>query len=181
MPPLGDLFRSLFGGAPAAPVGSTSAQRVDRVAPWLYIGPALSADGVAGLPERGVTHVLDLREESSDDPDLMARLGLRWRRVPIADRAAPTDEQLEAIIDWLDAEADSDHDQAVYVHCHAGIGRTPTVAIALLMQQQLSLAEARRLVFAARPEVSPTESQMLWLETLAARLVAPKDDASPDA
>lgn len=162
-------IRSLFSGAPA-PRPAPRDERIDRVAPWLYIGPALPAARLADLVEQGVTHVLDLREEGSDDPALMEQMGLRWRRIPIADRAAPEDAQLEAILDWLDREADTGHDQAVYIHCHAGLGRTPTIAIALLMQQQLTLAEARRIVFAARPEVSPTEPQMAWLELLETRL-----------
>ena len=168
MPPFGDLLRSLFGGSPP-PVRPASADRVDRIAPWLYIGPFLTPEGFATLPERGITHVLDLREEGTIDEGLLERLGLRWRHVPIADRAAPTDEQLEAIVDWLDSEADPPADQALYVHCHAGVGRTPTIAIALLMRQNLSLTEARRLVFAARPDISPTSSQMAWLESIEAR------------
>ncbi len=67
------------------------------------------------------------------------------------------------------------------MHCHAGLTRTPTIAIALLMQQQLSLAEARRLVFAARPEVEPSQRQMAWLELLEARLRPPVADTTPDA
>lgn len=172
MPPLGDLLRSLFGGEPSGASRNTSATRIDRVAPWLYIGPALTPEGVAGLAAQGVTHVLDLREEASDDPDVMERVGLRWRRIPIPDRAAPGDDQLDAIIDWLDHEADASTEQAVYIHCHAGLGRTPTVAIALLMQQRLSLGEAQRLVFAARPEVAPTQAQLDWLQGLEARLGA---------
>ncbi|MEI7926032.1 MAG: dual specificity protein phosphatase, partial [Chloroflexota bacterium] len=169
----------LFGGSPR-PTTPESSTRVDRVAPWLYIGPALTPEAVADLPLQGVTHVLDLREEASDDPAVMEGVGLRWRRIPIQDRAAPTDEQLDEIIDWLDKEADSSTEQAVYVHCHAGMGRTPTIAIALLMQQQLSLGEARRLVFAARPEVAPTQGQMDWLERLDARLAATRPTVTPD-
>ena len=181
MPSLGDRLRSLFGGGSSASRRPASADRVDRVAPWLYLGAALSANRYSELPALGVTHVLDLREEGSDDPELIERLGMRWHRIEIPDREPPTDEQLEAILDWLDREADSSVDQAVYVHCHAGLTRTPTIAIALLMQQQLSLAEARRLVFAARPEVEPSQRQMAWLELLEARLRPPVVDTTPDA
>lgn len=179
---LGDRLRALFSGGASGSGAPRGTDRVDRVAPWLYIGPVLGPDRISELVEQGITHVLDLREEASDDPAVMEQLGLRWRRIPVADRAAPEDEQLEAILDWLDREADASHDQALYVHCHAGMGRTPTVAIALLMQQQLTLAEARRLVFAARPEVAPTPPQMAWLELLDARLAAvrtPAGDSQP--
>ena len=169
MTPLPGWLRSLLGAGDAA----AARTRVDRVAPWLYIGPALPDDGLAALPARGVTHVLDLRDEASDDPALLERLGLRWQRVPMVDREPPGEGQLEAIVEWLDGEADDASEQAVYVHCHAGISRTATVAIALLMHQDLTLAEARRLVFAARPVVAPTPRQMDWLEALEARLRPP--------
>jgi len=175
---LGERLRALLSGGASASAAPTGVARVDRVAPWLYIGPALGPDRVIELVEHGITHVLDLRDEASDDPVVMEELGLRWRRIPIADRAAPEDDQLESILDWLDQEADTSRDQALYVHCHAGMGRTPTVAIALLMQQRLTLAEARRLVFAARPEVAPTQPQMDWLELLEARLAS---RATPEA
>jgi len=168
-----DWLRFLFGVDGSNPATSPRGAKIDRVAPWLYIGPALPADALADLSARGVTHVLDLRAEDSDDPVAMERLGLRWRRIPILDREPPEDAQLESIIDWLDSEADPSGEQAVYIHCHAGAGRTPTVAIALLMHQHLTLAESRRLVFAARPGVAPTEAQMAWLEALEARLRPP--------
>lgn len=139
---------------------------MDRVAPWLLIGPELLIDQYADLRRRGVTHVLDLREEGSDDADALEAMGFRWRRIPIPDRHAPTDEQLAHLIAWLDADADPNTDQAVYVHCHAGLGRTPTVAIALLMQHDLRLGEAHRMVLAARPEAAPTTRQIEWLRAL---------------
>ncbi|MQC18504.1 MAG: hypothetical protein DWG80_05455 [Chloroflexi bacterium] len=75
----------------------------------------------------------------------------------------PTHEQLRSLIEWLDADADPNTDQAVYIHCHAGVGRTPSMAMALLMQHELSLAEAHRIVLAARLESSPTAAQLEWL------------------
>lgn len=146
--------------------------RVDQVAPWLLIGPALLVDQYADLCARGVTHVLDLRAEDADDAGAMTALGVHWHRVEVPDRYAPTHQQLREIIAWLDAEADPNVDQAVYVHCHAGFGRTPTVAMALLMQHELTLAEAQRMVFAARPESAPTATQLAWLEEVEARLRA---------
>lgn len=146
------------------------ARRVDRVAPWMLIGPALSPAQYEDLRHRGVTHIVDLREEGSDDGDTLEALGFRWRRLPVRDRLAPTHEQLAALIEWLDADADPSTDQAVYLHCHAGLGRTPSVAMALLMQHQLTLGEAQRTVLAARPESSPTSAQLEWLREVEARL-----------
>lgn len=144
--------------------------RVDRVAPWLYLGPALGEDGYRGLRDEGVTHVVDLRAEDADDGALMAALGLRWRRVPVRDRAAPEPGQLDDLRSWLEAEAGGPDGPVVYLHCHAGFGRTPTVAIALLMHRQIPLADAHRQVRAARPGAQPTAAQDAFLEALARRL-----------
>jgi len=163
-------FLGRFRGRSESPETRELARRVDRVAPWLFIGPQLLIDQYADLRRRGVTHIVDLREEASDDADALEEIGFRWRRIPIADRHAPTDDQLADIIAWLDADADPNVDQAVYVHCHAGLGRTPTIAIALLMQHDLKLAEAHRMVFAARPESAPTTRQLEWLRTVEASL-----------
>lgn len=142
----------------------TRATDYGRVAPWLLVGPALDPSGYASLAEEGVTHVLDLRSEASDDPDLMQSLDLAWLRVPMEDRAAPTHEQLADINAWLDATADPP--PVLYVHCEGGLGRSPTIAIALLMQRGFTRAEAHRFVFAARAVASPTEEQDAWLATL---------------
>lgn len=155
--------------------GGELARRVDRVAPWLFIGPNLLIDQYADLRKRGVTHIVDLRQEGSDDPDALESLGFRWRRIPILDRHAPTDEQLAELIAWLDRDADPNVDQALYVHCHAGLGRTPTVAMALLMQHDLRLPEAHRMVFAVRPESAPTTRQLEWLEQLDASLAVKRE------
>lgn len=136
-----------------------------RVAPWLLIGPALEASEYATLVEAGVTHVLDLRSERSDDPELMESLGLEWRRVPIDDLLAPRAEQLTEIVDWLEA-APGEDPPMVYVHCQGGLGRAPTIAIALLMRRGFTRAEARRFVVTARSVAAPTAAQDAWLTEL---------------
>lgn len=131
-----------------------------RVAPWLYVGPALDADGYRELRDVGVTHVLDLRSEESDDPDVMRRLALEWARVPIDDQLAPTNEQVAEINAWLD---EAPEQPVVYVHCQGGLGRSPTIAIALLMQRGFTRAEAHRFMLTARSVAAPTQAQDAWL------------------
>ncbi|MQC25755.1 MAG: hypothetical protein DWG77_04575 [Chloroflexi bacterium] len=155
-------IRALLSASP----GGKGRVRIDQVAPWLYIGPALTVAHYRDLQARGVTHIVDLRAEASDPSTELEALGLRWCRLPVLDRAAPSDGQLQALIEWLDREADPSGEQALYIHCEAGLGRTPTIATALLMQHGLSLAEAHRLVSTARPESQPTAHQLVWLEAL---------------
>jgi protein-tyrosine phosphatase len=150
-----------------------------RVAPWLLVGPALDADGYRHLASEGVTHVLDLRSEASDDPALMASLELAWRQVPIDDRTAPTSDQLAEINTWLDAAPDAQ--PIVYVHCEGGLGRSPTIAIALLMQRGFSHAEAHRLVLGARSVAAPTGDQDSWLAEIERELGTRGSSLPPEA
>lgn len=138
-----------------------------RVAPWLLIGPALDATRYAALADAGVTHVLDLRSEASDDPELMKSLGLEWRRVPIDDLVAPRAEQLAEIVEWL--EAPGEDQPVVYVHCQGGLGRAPTIAIALLLRRGFTRAEAHRFVLTARSVAAPTRAQDDWLTEIELR------------
>lgn len=147
-----------------------------RVAPWLLVGPVLERSGYAELAEHGVTHILDLRSENSDDLETMRALDFAWRRVPIEDRAAPTSEQLAEINAWLDHTAEQ---PVLYVHCEGGLGRSPTVAIALLMQRGFTRVEAHRFMLAARPMASPTPEQDAWLTTLEDELEALADKDKP--
>ncbi len=140
---------------------------VDRVAPWLLIGPALDEGGYRRLTELGVTHVADLREEAADNEGVMGALGLRWMRLPIPDRAAPSIDDVERLIAWWEGERSEE--RALYLHCRAGFGRTPTVAIALLVHKGMPLMDAHRHVRAARPAAQPTEAQMAFLESFADR------------
>jgi protein-tyrosine phosphatase len=149
-----------------------------RVAPWLVVGPALDPEGYAHLAAEGVTHVLDLRSEASDDPELMRSLKVEWRRVPVDDRAAPTSAQLAEINAWLDAETDPP--PVVYVHCEGGLGRSPTVAIALLMHRGFTRREAHRFVLGARSVASPTADQDSWLAEVE-REIAQHRLTRPDA
>lgn len=161
------MLRRLLGGRAVR----GTALPVARVAPWLVVGPALAIADYVALREEGITHVLDLRREASDDPDAMERLGLRWRRVPIEDRAAPIGAQWEEIQEWCAAIGRAGPEfsasGALYVHCQGGLGRAPAVAIALLMSRGFSLSEAYRLVLAARRGALPTPSQEAWLQEIA--------------
>lgn len=145
------------------------------MAPWLLVGPALDRSGYAELAAEGVTHVLDLREEASDDPEQMRSLGLTWRQVPIVDRAAPTRAQLDEINAWLDQ---AEEQPVVYVHCEGGLGRSPTIAMALLMRRGFTRAEAHRFMLTARSVAAPTPDQDAWLTTLDDELRAAERDES---
>lgn len=162
MPP-GVPLRRFLGGGSEPPY-----YHIDRVAPWLLIGPALHDRDYSLLKEHGVTHVVDLREEAFDEESSMRAMGFHWRRLPIPDRDAPTSIQIDDLVRWLDARPAER--ETLYLHCEAGMGRTPTVAMALLLRRGFSLPEAQQLVQSARAESAPTSRQLAWLERIAGQL-----------
>ncbi len=148
---------------------------IDRIAPWLLVGPALRPEDYDQLADRGVTHVLDLRAESAGGRAMLAELGIEYRRVPVPNEHPPSDQQLDEVLTWLQEEV-LGGTGTLYVHCQGGIGRAPSCSMALLVSHGYSLGEAHRLVRAARPEASPSEAQMAWLEHIErrTRMAAPQ-------
>lgn len=146
---------------------------VSRVAPWLIIGPALSAQHAVDLRQYGVRSVIDLRAEAVDDGDALRALGIEWHHVTIRDGEPPTDDQLAQIAQWV-AETEGG---STYIHCEGGLGRSPTVAIALLLSRGYERHEAFRLVVGARPSVALTARQEAWLRDLE---VSPQGGSSTD-
>jgi protein-tyrosine phosphatase len=58
--------------------------------------------------------------------ELAARLGMRYKRIPLTDRSAPADENIDDFVAFyksLPANA------WLHFHCHAGHGRTTTFAV----------------------------------------------------
>jgi predicted protein tyrosine phosphatase len=152
------LVRWLRGHRPARRAPNWS-----RIAPRLFIGPALDRAGFVELTQQGVTHVVDLRAEASDDPDPAESLGLHRLRIPVVDRYPPTDEQFEQLADWLET---SRPNPVMYIHCQRGLERSPTVAIGLLVRAGYELHEARAAVLGAHPHARPTPAQEDWLTQL---------------
>ncbi|MBM4411316.1 MAG: hypothetical protein FJ037_08370 [Chloroflexi bacterium] len=155
---------------PLRAVFGSDSLRAGQVASWLQVGPALDGPGYRRLRLQGVTHVVDLRDECCDDPDEMDALGIRWRRLPIVERQAPTLRQLNDLMAWLEAEADEMPDALLYLHGAAGRGRTTTVAIALLMHQEMTFEQAQRQVLRAWPVVAPSAAQRAFLDEVTTRL-----------
>ncbi|MCK9497180.1 MAG: hypothetical protein M0R75_17040, partial [Dehalococcoidia bacterium] len=75
MSAIGRLLGRFRGATSSAAEVIEASRRVDRVAPWLLIGPDLLLDQYEELRRRGVTHVLDLRDEGSDDAGALEAMG----------------------------------------------------------------------------------------------------------
>lgn len=131
---------------------------LDRVAPWLFTGGDLHPEetqahqDLAGIRSAGVTHILDLRVEWSDEafvaehaPELVyVHLGVddAGQRLP--------DEWFETGID-LAHQVRTTPGAALLAHCHMGINRGPSMAFALLLDDGWDPVEALTTIRTARP------------------------------
>jgi hypothetical protein len=99
-------------------------------------GGADAAAAVAALRALGVTAFVDLTAPGELPP--YVRDGRH--ACPIGDFGVPTDDELTATLDLLDALLAAG--ETVYVHCHAGVGRTGTVVACRLVRHGATPAQA---------------------------------------
>jgi hypothetical protein len=123
----------------------------------LAVGGHIPPGAAGGLVRLGVGFVVDLREEDCDDEAELSALGLRFLRLPVLDHHAPSQDQLDAGVDFArQARAAA---RKVLVHCQHGIGRSATLALCVLADQGIEPMTALRLAKDARERVSPSPAQ----------------------
>lgn len=100
---------------------------------------------VVELRDLGITHVLDLREESEwrgsgregqDAVVAIAARGIERLAVEIPDGGAPTRAAFTTACGWLEAIHQANPGARIYVHCRAGLERTAVILAAWLGAQQ---------------------------------------------
>jgi dual specificity phosphatase 3 len=154
--------------------GRTPFERADasKVTDQLWIGGDLSSydEELAGaqlreLVEHGLTHILDVREEWSDEQQVarsQPQLHYLWQGIP--DLGQLVD------VEWFDAgvdfalEALASPDNVLLAHCHAGINRGPSIGFAILLALGLEPIEALEEIRRARPivMVAYAEDALRW-------------------
>jgi len=137
----------------------------EQIAPHLWAGRnPLSAPDIEQLMAAGVTHILDLRQESewtaprfgAEALDWINQRGLTRVHCKILDMGAPDDAALDQACAFLRAiEQDN---SGVYVHCRAGMERTAAVLIAWIATSEnldydtaLQRARSKRAILAPLP------------------------------
>ncbi|RRR71709.1 MAG: phosphatase [Candidatus Viridilinea halotolerans] len=135
---------------------------VSQIDATLFVGGQFSVAQWPPLYALGIRAVLSLQAEREDQ--FSAPYPLRQERLLVDDFTAPTLEQLDAGVAFVQAA----HAEGlpVFIHCHAGVGRAPIMAAACLMASEgLDAQRALARIRAARPIIGPGRAQV-------ARLVA---------
>jgi protein tyrosine phosphatase (PTP) superfamily phosphohydrolase (DUF442 family) len=111
-----------------------------------------------GLKSEGVEADISLEGEQVDSP-----FGVKsyvW--LPVADKTAPTLDQLDIGVDALEKLVSMS--KKVYVHCKNGHGRAPTLVAAYFMNKGMSVEEAVAHIKAKRPSIHLQDVQIAKLQ-----------------
>jgi atypical dual specificity phosphatase len=125
-----------------------------------------SADDLAWLRRHGIDVLVSLTEEPLPR-GWVNDAGLLAVSVPVPDMEAPTDRQLDLVLEAIrKANANG---MGVAVHCGAGLGRTGTVLAAYLVARGQSPRDAVEKVRNLRPGSVETIEQERAIERFAER------------
>ena len=134
-------------------------QAMDHVADGVWIGRHLGDHEATALVESGeIGAVVDVCNAFSEPAGLR---GLCRLELPILDLTAPSEEQLEQAVAFIESQ----RGQGVLVHCKAGYSRSAALAAAWLVrtgradskQQAFEILKAARPRIVIRPEIQNLE------------------------
>jgi hypothetical protein len=126
------------------------------ITPNVYLGGQYGLRRIGRMKKLGVTGVVNMRMHSiHKDGDVH---GLHILNLPTPDRTAPSLDQLQEGVAFIQKEIDAGG--KVYIHCHWGEGRGPTMAIAYLIATGMTYKDAYSLVKQVRTFISPTVEQI---------------------
>jgi atypical dual specificity phosphatase len=146
-------FRDVFGILKGFREGfGPSGEPVDRFVRNLD----LEGEDLRFLRDQGVRSIVTLTERELD-PDQVRTAGLPVLHLPVVDRAAPSTEQVDALMAYLDRELGAE--RPVNIHCLGGYGRTGTMLACYLVHCGAAAAEAIAEVRRARPGSIETDVQ----------------------
>ncbi|MCB9687703.1 MAG: dual specificity protein phosphatase family protein [Alphaproteobacteria bacterium] len=147
----------------------------DEVVPGLWLGRRPMRSDRAAFARLGAVAVVDLCAEL---PASRALQGTeRYLALPVLDAEAPTAEQLERGVAWLDAEIQRG---PVYVHCALGHSRSATLIAAWrMLHAPVGIDEVEAELRAERDNVWFTPAQRTALQRWSQRAARARLPAEP--
>ena len=116
----------------------------------------LASEQLDDIVRLGITHVLDVRLEWSDEQAVAehaSHVQYLHHGMDDAGQQVPH-EWFEEAVSWVEAAYEQDPDAIVLTHCHMGINRGPSLGFAVLLSQGWDPVEAIAAIRAARPQAN---------------------------
>lgn len=99
---------------------------------------------IEGLSKKGISAIVDLRNEDMDDPIQLEKYSIDYLRVGLMDRGIPTKTQTKEIMNWIHEKINRGN--KVFIHCNLGRGRAPTMACLYLISEGMTSSDSISLV-----------------------------------
>ncbi len=144
----------------------------DAIDEHFYLGGALMFDDIERLQRQGVAAVVNLCAERQDDEQRLAEAQMVYLWLPVLDMCAPSLEQIELGMRWMQYQRQCNH--VIYVHCAAGVGRSAMLlACWYVYRHGCSTTDALRHIKSKHPQISLTRRQAHQLKAYAESLQNP--------
>ena len=99
---------------------------------------------IEDLEKVGIQSILDLRQETEDNPHELEKYNIKYLQIKIADRSIPTISEIKKGIEWI--ALNIEQKKKVFVHCNLGRGRGPLLVILYLISKGQDKDEAIKYV-----------------------------------
>jgi len=120
--------------------------------------------------DHGVAAVVDLRGETCDDVELLAKHRIDFLHLPTIDFAPVSPTKLHRGVEFVTAHTSAG--RRVLVHCAHGIGRSAVLGLCVLVEHGHAPIDALALAKKRRRCVSPSPAQFgAWAAWLAIRRI----------
>ncbi len=143
-----------------------SRRKLSEITPQLHVGGQHRRKGYDRLLKRGITAIVNMREEKYSDVK-KGIAGERHLHLPTIDHTPPSIEDLMRGVAFITQEIE-EFGGKVYIHCRAGCGRAPSMAAAYLISTGMSRKEALKFIKKSRPFISLNKNQRRVLDEFAA-------------
>ena len=133
----------------------TPERRPSDMGQGVWVGGIPSRRRWEALQEQGVTSAVGLTAELAPPPWLRTASRVLW--LPVPDRRAPSDQQLQSAIDVTNEVVG--RREGILFYCGAGLGRAPTLWAAWRLSNGGLLEDALASLKTARSVADPTPEQ----------------------